>query len=494
MKTVRLFHRRFNYNSTSSQRAKCVKSLRHSLRLKGAPQKELEWDESLSKHNLIYLNGIVKPLDSLDTSVKERVCEAIAPRPRIHNKKQIQQQRVNYKSKLKRAVKTLANKGYSDASELIEALLKDAQTTQHLDEYIYRAETLDIPRKKQRLELIRGYVSTHRKLSNLVSDNSVWVQEGIIKIPHQWEVSNRDITLGEYLRYTETFLTEHFPDFRIKAIVGHDDERLSFEDTGAHIHYFIDGRNTKTGEYTLHKAQLQKVNEFIQRHNPSDALPLDINQKLSRKHAQIFGEYFQKMLYQHINEHLLIPKMLCAEFSSESERRSERRKEMEAEARLPKSLRKNNFHNRSLEKKAELALKLDAHVKELTESIEQGKQAQQRIQSNTARVNQELSTLEQKKNDLEQTTSILTKQVESLNERMFARIGAIIKHVYMVDLAKQKGDRFALKSFMAKIRDSLAVITPEPLHNHIKLFTESLLGHSLSTNDTAPSKTRDRER
>ncbi|WP_261816980.1 hypothetical protein [Vibrio gallicus] len=455
--------------------------------------KKLEWDNELSHFNRVCINGRIEPLDSMSELAKEQLLEAIAPLPRLKNKTKIQKERVSYKSKIKRAVKTLSAQGHHEAAEVFQRVLDNAPTKTSLHEYIYLAEKLDMPRKKQRITLLRGFASTHQKLANQQPENNIWVQEGLLKIPHQWEVGTDKVSLDNYIVYIHKFLSEHFPDFKIKAIVGHDDERLAHENTGAHIHYFMDGQNSKTGEFNLHKIQMQKINEYIKTKNPSDALPLESGQKLNRKHAQIYGEYFQLMLYEHVNKHLLHPKGIDATFSTESEKRSERRKEMDSQAKLPKAQRKNNYHNRTIKKKREMVRQLETQAAYLAHTVAAEQAKHDAVIASMTTAQHEQVLLKQNNQELKQLNATLSDQLAELNERIIGVITQVVKNIFFVTVAREKGDRYAERNFMDKVVESISSIMPIPLRKQIESLKDDLLSKTLPTPNKR-SKERDMER
>ncbi|MFA0350727.1 hypothetical protein AB4486_27880, partial [Vibrio sp. 10N.222.55.C6] len=138
----------------------------------------------------------------------------------------------------------------------------------------------------------------------------------LFKIPHQWGVGTDVISLEEYVSFTSQFLMEYFPDYEVKAVIGHDDERSVDVKTGAHAHYYLSGRNNQTGKYDLRKTQIKVVNEYIKRTAPDTKLLPD-DGKLTRKLSQKFGRYFQKMLFDYANQHLFVDKGLVAKLAPE---------------------------------------------------------------------------------------------------------------------------------------------------------------------------------
>nr|WP_241214441.1 hypothetical protein [Vibrio alfacsensis] len=157
------------------------------------------------------------------------------------------------------------------------------------------------------------------------------------------------ISLENYLAFTRQFLEHYFPDYPVKLIIGHDDERHKEDNTGAHTHYFISGQNQKTGEYDLRKAQIKVVNEYIRQHAAEeDELPE--HGKLTRVEAITFGHYYQCMVLDFANANLFKSRRLKAEFAPESERKSAQRKKMNAEVKLPKSEHSHNYYTYQLER------------------------------------------------------------------------------------------------------------------------------------------------
>lgn len=81
MKTVHMFHRRVNFNSTPAQRSACRATLMHSLRVLTATTKELEWQQELAGENLIWLNDEIRPLVDYSQDKRMEFVDAIAPNP-----------------------------------------------------------------------------------------------------------------------------------------------------------------------------------------------------------------------------------------------------------------------------------------------------------------------------------------------------------------------------------------------------------------------------
>lgn len=480
MKSIRLFHRRFNYSSKSVDRGKCRKSLNHSLRLVIDQKKTFEWDSKLSMHNLVWSENQTRKLDDLTDSQKESLLYKIMPPAALKNKKQLQTQRVNFKSKMKKAVQTLQEKGLTDAAVAFKCILDVAERGRVPDELVRNADSYDYPRKKQRMTMVNGFVKAHNKLCNdQPSANNVWVQEGIIKIPSQWEVGTDVISLQEYIEHTKEFLHSHFPDFEIQAILGHDDERLENESTGAHVHYFLSGKNSKTGEYNLRKKQFELVNQYIAKHgNPDDLLPLPLKprEKLTRQHTQVFGSYFQKMIYRYLNTQLLNPRGLNADFSDEAERHSEQRQKMNREAKLSKQMRSHNFHSRSIEILEAKAAMLEKELISLNNQLNEKKRARARLYSEIEKstsqkilLGNELETLRAERDELQHTSN-------ALSEDVIKKLSDLYKNIRIASVAKHRGNNATETRYLELVSNSLNKLAPKSIRTmvcqHIKEMNE----------------------
>jgi hypothetical protein len=349
MREIRLLYRRVNFNSTQAQRGKCESSLMHSLRINTTKTKTLEWQDEFADENLIWRDGKIKKLAHFSENDKLELLHSIAPPRKVSHKKKHQVNRRKYKLKLNKAFESELSKGHENTVSLMHELLAYDDNILIPVAYFEQLKSLDMTRKKQRIKMIETYIKSHNALINSVAnENSVFLQEGLFKIPHRWGVGTDIIDKESYITIVRDFILKHFPEYQIEAIVCHHDERGLEEDTGAHSHYFLNGKNNQSGSYDLHKTQIRKVNEFIKQvGNVEDRLPQSA--QLNRQQSKVFGEYFQRMFYGFVNERLLNPKGLVAKFADETERRSQQRREMNRQSRLPKGLRSHNLLTRETE-------------------------------------------------------------------------------------------------------------------------------------------------
>lgn len=468
-RTIRQFHRRVNYTSTPSNRLKCEHSLAHSLRI--APPtgvkktQQQEWDHQLETNNLIWVNGQFSRLNDCSEDARLELLYQIAPQPKIHNQSHLQEQQRKYRLKMKKAIASERDNGNVQAAEFLQQILTAKGHVAYSK--IEQFSGLPMQRKNQRINMLKTYLNAHNQLQNRPCANSVFLQEGILKIPHQWNVDSKVVSLQEYMRFTELFLKAHFPEYPILAIIGHDDERSLEQQTGQHPHYFLSGRNQETGDYDLHKRQIQVVNDYIKRAYPEmELLPAD--GKLTRKQSKVFGEYFQKMLRDYANEHLFHPKALHVEFSPEAEQRSEKRQEMNRQAKLPKAERSHNFHTHQLELMQEKIVMAEATYADITNAcLATNKQ----LSTLTNKVTHEqiaLTTLQGKKAELRMELTRLNSEnthlstlKQELTEDISQKLVTIFRQVILALNARDNGlQQQKLKPHLSKIVESALKLPP----------------------------------
>lgn len=468
MKTVRQFHRRVNYTSIPAKRIKCEHSVAHSLRIApptGEKKAEaLEWNSDLKMNNLILIDGKISRLNDWYPESRLELLYQIAPEPKMRNQTHLQEQQRKYRLKIKKAIGSERDNGNLQAAEFLEQILKinDYVPYSRIDQF---AE-FSMQRKSQRLNMLKTYLNAHNQLRNKPCENSVYVQEGIFKVPHKWNVNQQQLSLEQYMRFTEQFLKAYFPEYPILAIVGHDDERAPEQLTGHHPHYFLSGRNAETGEYDLHKRQIKVVNAFIQQNYPKDEL-LPADGKLTRKQSMVFGEYFQRMVRDYANEHLFHPKKMHIELSPEAERNSAKRKLMNREAKLAKWEREFNYQTYQLELTQQKIVKANTQLEEFEDA---GNTAQLQLMAHNADIvtkqneitqlqdtqialKLELSALHQEKNQLLALTQELSTDVSN-------KLVTIFRQVVLALNARDKGLREKLMSYLTKISESALQLPP----------------------------------
>lgn len=514
-RTIRLFHRHMNFNSTPAKRKSCVQSIKHSLRISPATEsvKQLEWNPDLKGNNLLYKNDKLYNLDKhLNDDQKWKVLLDIAPQPKIKNHTKHQTQHRQYRKKLKDAAKAERKRGNELAAECLERIVevKGAIKRSHIQDI----HQVGFSRYKQRIGAIRKYVIAHNKLcQHPASANSTIVQEGIFKIPHRWNVTSDDISLREYILATKTFLETHFPDHPIKAIVGHDDERNENEKTGLHTHYFLSGQNSNTGEYDLRKRQILVVNEYLAKKG-LEGEQLPTNKDLTRQQSRAFGHHWQCLVQNFMNIQLLNPKGVHAEFSDETEKKNEQYQYMIRQGKLSKSQRdfsyqtrlidklnleiqvlKNERENESTQLNAisttleELAENLKAKAFELEQLESQKHQLHQELQEAAHRYIYLEECFEEKDAKLNHVEILLAEkdaQFVDIDNKTKQQMKEIILDAYMLMQSKHKKFPRAARDFAKKISERLEGDIPGIRSQLAPLIDAALIesGYYSSTNDT----------
>ncbi|HAS6725324.1 TPA: hypothetical protein N3C02_002506 [Vibrio parahaemolyticus] len=481
MRTIRLFHRRMNYSSTTESRVKCEHSLAHSLRItpptNAKISKKLEFNEELSQHNFIWIKNHISPLESWTETERLELLYKIVPEPRVHNQLKLQTQQRQYRRKMKNAIDSEIKSGNTDAAKFLQSILEADGHVSYSS--IQKFSLLTMQRKKQRLKMLETYLNAHNQLQHRAPTNNIFIQEGIFKIPHRWEVGSDLVNASDYIEFTRLFLVHYFPDYEIKTIICHDDERDKNQNTGCHTHYFLSALNQKTNKFDLHKRQIQVVSEYIEKvTGVKDFFPS--NSKLTRKETQDLGHYFQRMVQDFANEHLCRSKGLLVEFSTETERRSKQRKEMDQQAKLPKSQRKNNLNNYLLKRQAiqrkELASDIEAGRSELDDiktqvaiSTGENEMINELKRQNSRDISAEKKEIVQ----LRAEKHALEKLVQNLKDDIIRPLSQFCQSVFLGLKAKESGQSRMVESFLDNAMKDMLNLPPS-MQVKAKLLLESV--------------------
>jgi len=499
MKTIHYYHSRVNYTSRQDDRRACEASLRHSLRITHRITEDgnlepfetktsIQWLPELLPCNKIYVNGKITRLDPWRHEKKWRLLYQVAPAPKLHMHKKLQSQRTSHKHKIKKAIASLLKAGNDKAAEFLNDILNTEGRCSYRK--ISRFKLLPMTYKVQRIKMLEKYLDAHNQLVSFPNANNLYVQEGIFKIPAQWDVSNKLIKTEDYIYFTELFLKHHFPEYPIFFVVAHDDERLVNEETGAHTHYFLSAQNSVTGEFDLLKAQVAVVNSYIQDRHPKIEL-LPKGGKLNRSQNKQFGEYFQRLVFDFANKHLFHCKGLQAELAPESERRSQQRKQMNRESKLPKEERTYNFQNRLIEaqqaKLTELEQQTQIQKQLLDETIMQQSivQGELMMQEDQKEQNdQELTIQHQTITELRTERRKLERVLDSLKDGIIEPLSRFCQQVFLGLKAQQSGQQKMVESFLDTTMKEMLMLPPH-MQTRAKILLKSV--------DLEPNKMADRE-
>ncbi|MFA0439484.1 hypothetical protein AB4560_06135 [Vibrio sp. 10N.222.51.C12] len=495
---IRWFHRHLNYKSTPVSRKKCEVSLRHSLRINPASDsvKRLEWNPALTSNNLIYYRDRVLALDELDQGERQEILFDIAPEPRLRDHKKLQTHQRQYRAKIKKAIASEYKAGNIAASDFLSNILKQKERVSYSQ--IDRFAQLPMTRPRQRRNMLEVYLNAHNQIcTRPPTENAIAVQEGIFKIPHQWQVGADIISLKEYIEFTKKFLESHYPNHAIEAIIGHDDERDESENTGLHTHYYVNAKNSKTGEYDLRKRQVEVVNAFLAKEGiTEDRFP--VNARLNHQQSKALGHHYQRMVQDFTNEHLLIPKGFVAEFTDDTEKASKQYQRMISQSPLPKFQKEFNFHNRRL---AQLTQQVEAVMDDLAQKNKQTEtilpllataiKALENADTDFKGLQSEIEWLHAKKideqaeldemgmrylalqnsianrhdelNSVEDSLANAEQNLDSITQESKQKLESIIESAFMLLLAKTKNNSVLVKKFTQQLTSRVNTKLSEPL-------------------------------
>jgi hypothetical protein len=254
-------------------------------------------------------------------------------------------------------------------------------------------------RKSQKIEQLTNYINAHNALIDKPKTlNFTNLQEILFKIPIVNGIGADIVSGKEMMQTMKGFIVHFYPDYPIKLMLLHDDERLAHENTGAHVHAFISGQNALTGEYDLRIAQIKKVNEFLFKRDGMSANLFSETGRLNYEQAGDVARHMQEMFYEFVNVHLFHPKNINAAFHPESIRKSEKRQQMRREAKLAKRDRSFNYHTRLVEH----VDSLEKQAKGLDDKISERKQSLDDVESKIVHLSENHDALTIKHDALEQ--------------------------------------------------------------------------------------------
>jgi hypothetical protein len=486
-KLIHAFYRRFNTSATAKDRANSRQSLCHLLRIIIKDTKKIEWLDEFADNNLLWQpsTGLIA-LNTLSDEQKLAIIEDVSAPTPVKNKTKKQKVRGQYKAKIKKAILVERVKGNDLVVSLLETVFMTAND-EKVEEWILDVfKRLDMNRKDQRVNMLETYIKTHNSLvACLPNANNVFLQEGLFKIPHKWNITTDIIGTERYITVVRDFLTEYFPDYPIELIVAHHDERMLdtetglFKETGAHSHYILSGQNSRTGVFDLNKAQVKVVNDYIKRVGPeSDYLP--DNGKMSRTQSVIFGHYFQRFFYDYFNQNLLEPRGLKAEFTDETERQSEQRWRMNEESKRPKSQRQYNLNNALSEASAQRLHTLEdqnaAQLEKQNEIAGSILDSQQKLsQKNSllkeagkllADFNLDLSEKNKTLQELHAAIADLRVVTELLGNEYGQHLAALVKDIYVRVQYGNRGLDKQAQQYLLNIVERFITHIPKELQQH----------------------------
>ncbi|TBT23584.1 hypothetical protein D5E86_25605, partial [Vibrio parahaemolyticus] len=381
MQKITFLHRVTNFsNSGRNNKSGLGGYLNHDLRQALSAEKRLGFDDTQTANNLIwYRDKRPMPFSRLTPERKEALHRAIA----LPMQSADPSNNSNLSAaihKLQKALSKIRNnfKGYKtdDARERkfwdelaqLDSTAEDAANAQAT----WKEEFQGAKRFAQKNKQITNYTSKLKELTEMqegVGNNqglnlATRVQAQLHKIPLANGIGPDQVSIQDFNAYLRDFHDRCLPDYPVIATVGHVDERSTdpeHNESGDHLHSYIDARNAKTGKLDLLDAQLSwsetvldepfvtnarkyrddQVNDIKARKLPTVTEAYHIN----RAEGQYRGRLYQEAIRRDINEHLFKPKGLEVEYTYETRAK----RSLVTDANKPQDQRKFNRVNHEIE-------------------------------------------------------------------------------------------------------------------------------------------------
>ena len=413
MKNITIFYRQMNYKNIGKGITTLQKSLNHSLRVTpNNPTKNLEWNDSKSAHNQIYLpeQNKVFALDSLSQEERVNIISNIIDEVKVNKKSNsIDTETKNdlgkYKAKLNKILKAS-----TDNPELYNYLNNIINSKTELDSEIEKNHfgQFELTRKNQKIECLGKFIELHNKVLNPknkkdIGLNEAVIQEAVFKIPSRNEVK---VSLENLVKIQSSFYKKNFPDYQVKAIAIHGDE------SDEHSHIFVSTKNKRTNKHDLLKAQYR----FVEQNIDEERLSVLKNEPSDYKRKKLQAEYFQVLFYAHANQ-TLNELGLNAKVLEKTEENKARMRVIEEDAKRPKIERQFNFNNFRIKKQMNKIEDLEKKEHQIKTNIVELDKKETTKKKTLDKMDQEEITKQNTLDELDKKKDSLTIAIEILFDK-----------------------------------------------------------------------------
>jgi hypothetical protein len=401
-----------NYQATESGE-KSLKSLEnsltHSLRLN--KKDVLEWENDLTKDNLYFHDNNVYT-DQEFQQINQQIFDEIIADKRndilnkddIQNKKDVSKlstSRSNYRKKLLsiapkdpallKAINMLENGDRKLLSSDDETVLKIINKTREIA--FKRIEELNLSeaKAKQKQSNVNKFFEIREKHINARNTKRIFstaqaclVQENVFKIPHKNNTDLSKIQAQEYMNVAKNWFNRVNPNHNVifgaihldetedttKEIVnkineetGEKTEKLRIR-SGDNFHFFVNGKNSKTGEYDLRKAQIDFARKEQFKLKEIYGIDFDLDEdrgyRLTDKEMTLCGQIMQMSFYTAMQEQLFNKHDLALKFLNSTEKKSFNYLQACLQESMPLSMREQSRFamKKALTEKADKELKI----------------------------------------------------------------------------------------------------------------------------------------
>jgi len=257
-----MIYRHVNYR----KRATFKKSLMHSLRLKSNELKPNEWIEQLADKNWVFTEGNPKGFKLNEQSeevrsafVSKLISDEFAPKQVPAS---VKSNYKKYEYKLNKKIRSVMSSGDEHLACQL-TLIRD----QKLENYREIIESIDgVKRRNQLLKMLDTYMNLSKQVEGSEDGRSAKIHEAFFKFPHRHGVVVEPQRMAECIK---SFYEKHLPDYPIRLLVVHDDERSIDMETGTHPHIFLSTKNSNTGMRDLCSSLKKVVGKYLSA-NPTE--------------------------------------------------------------------------------------------------------------------------------------------------------------------------------------------------------------------------------
>ncbi|MEZ8062071.1 MULTISPECIES: hypothetical protein [Vibrio] len=251
-----MIYRHVNYRKSAA----LTKSLKHSLRIKSNKFKCNEWVDLLAENNWVFTENNPQGIrlserseEARSSFISQLISEEFAP------KKIPTEVKSNYKKyeyKLNKKILSASSSGDEHLAEQL-MLIRDRKP----ENYKEIIESISgVKRRNQLINMLDIFMDLSKKVEGCEDGRAAKMHEAFFKFPHRHGAVVEPKRMAECIR---SFYAKYLPDYPIRLLVVHDDERSVDMKTGAHPHIFLSTKNSKTGKRDLCAAIRETANRYL---------------------------------------------------------------------------------------------------------------------------------------------------------------------------------------------------------------------------------------
>ena len=379
MKNISFLHRVTNFSDSGKSNSSGLTGyVNHDLREALQAEKRLGFDPQSTPKNKIWIVGKKASFSNLNGEMKGKLRDTIMqPMNKKMDFDPDRSKDIHKQQKTLAAIRTKFKKYKTDdpqERQFWDALADLEITPEQVQEAQDKWDNdfSHAKRFKQKQTQIATFAEGHENLAKLQDgvesrkgeNLTTKVQAQLHKIPLANGINHTQVSVEDYNEYLQDFQSRNFPNYPIIATIGHVDERSVDPDhnnSGDHLHSYIDAKNSVTGKFDLLDAQLKWAEnaldpKFVEDAKAyRDAQVLELQSRalepgtMQHQMGQVMGQYrgrlWQEAVRQDINANLLNDKGLNVVYDY----RTRAKRELVADASKPNPDRSFNRITHELE-------------------------------------------------------------------------------------------------------------------------------------------------